>query len=118
MIDATAAGVVKRRQVIASTSDGKLAAQATEKASPAMKATFWPSKAMPRITASTEIATVAIRATLSCSASGAVPFLTTLAQTSWQIVATPDNVSPATTASIVANETAQMKPKKALPPTA
>ena len=56
---ATAADVVKRRQVMARTSEGKLAAQAIEKASPAMNATFWPSKAMPRTMARNGMTTVA-----------------------------------------------------------
>ena len=111
-------GTYLRRQMMARTSDGKLAAQAMEKASPAINATFWPSKVIPSTIASTEIAIVAIRATLSCSASDAVPWRTTLVQTSWHNVATPESVRPATTASMVANATAQMKPKKASPPTA
>src|SRR5262249_38017860 len=64
---------------------------------------------MPRITA-------AIRATRSCSCSGACPPLTTLTQMSCESAAAPDKVSPATTARMVANATAQMKPKKAAPP--
>ncbi|APT33540.1 hypothetical protein MCBMB27_04249 [Methylobacterium phyllosphaerae] len=61
------------------------------------------------------MATVAIRATVSCSDSEECPWRTTLTQRSWQTVATPDSVSPATTASIVANATAQMKPKTRFP---
>src|SRR6266487_1718629 len=79
---------------------------------------FWPWKMIPsRITQMPRM-TAAIRATRSCSCSDACPPLTTLTQKSCESAAAPDKVSPATTARMVANATAQMKPKKAAPPTA
>ena len=53
-----------------------------------------------------------MRATRSCSRSGALPLRTTFTQRSCESAAAPESVSPATTARIVANATAEMKPRK------
>ena len=113
---ATAPWVVHRRQKIESTSAGKLALAAIAKARLTMKATFWPLKTMPRITAITPRARVAPRATLSSSPGRACPFRTTLVHRSWLSAAAPESVSPATTARIVAKATAAMKPRNGVPP--
>src|SRR5436853_4550384 len=76
-IEATAPAVVKRFQTIDRRSAGKLALQATAKARPTMKATFWVLKRKPKSTAQMPKTTVEIFATLTCSPSVAVPCLTT-----------------------------------------
>ncbi|MNP65750.1 hypothetical protein D3C76_1613730 [compost metagenome] len=47
-----------------------------------------------------------------------MPFLTTITYKSWEIADVPAMVSPDTTARIVANATAEMKPSSRSPPTA
>ena len=88
------------------------------KASETMNAMFCFSNAMPSATATTPSATVVIRDTLSSEALSALPFLNTVAYRSCDTAEAPDSVSPATTARMVANATAEMKPKNTLPPTA
>ena len=78
-----------------------------------MNATFWPLKqdAEPdRESASSDRRDARDP---SCSRSSALPSRTTCTQRSCESAAAPDSVSPATTARIVANATAEMKPRNA-----
>src|SRR5574343_507891 len=97
---------------------GKLAEAAIAKARETMKAMFCFSKAIPRTTAMTPKTMVVIRETRSSAAESALPFLNTVAYKSWETAEAPDRVRPATTARMVAKATAEMKPRKMLPPTA
>src|SRR5690606_25119373 len=114
----TAPRVVKPFQNMDNTSTGKLAHAATENARPTMKATFCFSNRIPRIIAKIarpKVASLDIRS----SDSGVVwPFFNTLAYKSCEIAEAPDRVRPATTARMVANATAEMKPMNRSPPTA
>ena len=83
-----------------------------------MNAMFCFSNAMPSATATMPSASVVMRDTLSSAALSALPFLTTVAYRSCDTADAPDSVRPATTARMVAKATAEMKPKKMLPPTA
>ena len=56
--------------------------------------------------------------TRNSALSSAWPFLNTLAYKSCDTAEAPDRVNPETTARIVANATADIKPKNTLPPTA
>ncbi len=106
-------------QNIDSSSAGKFALAAIAKASPTMKATFCPLNTMPSTIATSASTTVASRATRSCSRLVGLarrgPRGPTDRATS---AAAPDSVRPATTARIVANATAEMKPRNAVPPDA
>ena len=78
-----------------------------------MKATFCPLNVMPSTTATTPSTTVAMRATLSSSSRARpAPCRTTFTHRSCDSAAAPESVSPATTARIVANATAAMKPEE------
>src|SRR5450830_685856 len=99
-------------------STGKLAEAATTKASITMKATFSFSKAIPKVTAMMPRITVVILETRSSSAWSTRPFLHTDAYRSCDTAVAPDSVRPATTARMVANATAEIKPMNTLPPTA
>ena len=116
-IDAAAARVVKRRQNTDSTSAGKFALAAIANARPTMYATFWPLNARPRPIETSPSTTVEIRATRSSSCGAACPRRTTLIHRSCDNAAAPASVRPATTARIVANATAVMKPRNTRPPT-
>lgn len=95
---------------------GKLHDAAIEKARPTMNATFWFSKTMPRITATTPRTMVAIFETRISSCSLALPFFTTVAYKSWLMAEAPASVRPDTTAArMVAKATAEMKPRNRLP---
>jgi hypothetical protein len=59
-----------------------------------------------------------MRETFSSDLLSAVPFLNTIAYRSCETADAPDRVRPATTARMVANATAEMKPRNTLPPTA
>src|SRR5690606_8267772 len=99
-------------------STGKLAEAAIAKASDTMKAMFCFSNAIPSTTATAPSTRVVMRDTLSSEAESALPFLNTVAYRSCDTAEAPDRVRPATTARIVANATAEMKPRNTLPPTA
>src|SRR5439155_26131560 len=99
-------------------STGKFAEAAMAKARATMNAIFCLSKAMPSATAITPSAIVVNRDTLSSDALSAFPFLNTVAYRSCETADAPESVRPATTARIVANATAEIKPKKILPPIA
>ena len=113
---ATAPAVLNRRQKIARTSAGKFPLAAIANASDTMNATFWPLNVMPSSTAATPRMTVAPRATLSSSSPDALPRFTTLTQRSCDRADAPARARPATTARIVANATAAMKPRNGVPP--
>ncbi|MNQ96500.1 hypothetical protein D3C85_1121070 [compost metagenome] len=105
-------------QYMESSRTGKLQLAAMENARPTMNAMFWLSNRIPRPMASTAKAMVVIFETRISSFSLALPFLITLAYRSWDTAEAPARVRPATTARMVANATAEMKPRKILPPTA
>jgi hypothetical protein len=86
---ATAPAVVQRRQKMLSTSAGKFALAAIANASETMNATFCPLNAMPSAMATTPSATVAQRATRSCSRGSASPWRTTLTHRSCDSAAAP-----------------------------
>ena len=73
---------------------------------------------MPSSTAMIPSTTVVTRETLNSAALSAWPFLNTVAYRSCETAEAPESVSPATTARMVANATAEMKPRNTLPPTA
>ena len=110
--------VVSFFQYIESSRTGKLQLAAMENARPTMKAMFCFSNRMPRPIASTPRATVVIFDTRISSLSLALPLRHTLAYRSWDTAEAPARVRPATTARMVANATAEMKPRNTLPPTA
>ena len=89
---------------------GKLADAAIAKANDTMKAMFCFSKAMPNTTAITPNANVVMRETRSSAALSAWPLWNTVLYRSCDTADAPDSVKPATTAKIVANATAEMKP--------
>ena len=97
---------------------GKFADAAIAKAKATMKAMFCFSNAMPNTTAMMPRATVVMRDTRNSEALSALPFLNTVAYKSCDTADAPDSVKPATTAKMVANATAEMKPKNTSPPTA
>jgi hypothetical protein len=108
---------LKRRQVSASSSAGKLALAAIANASPTMNDTFSPSPPMTAIRiAIAPIAAAAIFATQTSSCSESRPLRTTLDQMS--CATAPDALStrPATTARIVANATPAITARKRSPP--
>ena len=114
---ATAPAVVKPRQKIDSTSAGKFPLAASANARPTMKATFWPLNSMPSTIASDaqhdgrdarHPQLLLARRLAACAR--------TLTQRSCESAAAPESVSPATTARMVANATAAMKPRSAVPP--
>ena len=75
-----------------------------------MKAMFCFSNTMPSSTAMTPSVRVVMRDTRSSAALSALPFLNTVAYRSCDTAEAPDSVRPATTARMVANATAEMKP--------
>ncbi|MNL57090.1 hypothetical protein D3C87_1806260 [compost metagenome] len=79
---------------------------------------FWSLNKIPNTTATIPIPTEAIRDTRRSSRASALPFLTTITYRSWEIAEVPAMVRPDTTARIVANATAEMKPSSKSPPTA
>ena len=91
-------------------STGKLAEAAMANASDTMNAMFCFSKAMPSTTAIRPRASVVMRETFSSEALSALPFLNTVAYRSCDTAEAPESVRPATTARMVANATAEMKP--------
>ena len=99
-------------------STGKLAQEATPKASATMKATFIFSNAMPSSTATTPRHRVAILETRISFSSLAWPFMMTRAYRSCEMAEAPASARPATTARMVANATAERKPNSRLPPAA
>ena len=115
----TAPVVVKRRQVSASSSAGKLALAATANVSPVSSCTLKPGPASSASAAPTApMPTTAIRATRICSASSsAFPRFRTFAHRSWATAPDAASTTPATTARIVANAIAEMTAKKMSPPT-
>ena len=114
----TAPVVLKRRQVSASSSAGKMALAATANARPTMNETFRPSPPITAIAiAIAPIATAAIRATQTSSFSESWPLRTTFDQTSCATAPDAEITSPATTARIVANATAAMIARNRSPPT-
>ena len=79
-----------------------------------MNATFWPLNSdAERDRERRASATVATRATRSCSRSSILPLRTTWPHRSCESAAAPESVRPATTARIVAKATAEMKPRNA-----
>ena len=112
----TAPAVVNRRQKIDNSSAGKLALAAIANASDTMYATFCPLKVMPSTMAIMPSTTVATRATRSSSPESASPRCIALTHRSCDNAAAPDSVKPATTARIVANATAAINPRNAVPP--
>ena len=83
-----------------------------------MNATFCFSNAIPRRIARTPRTRVAILEAFISVASSTLPFPITLAYRSWLIADAPESVRPDTTARIVANATAEIKPRNKSPPTA
>ena len=113
----TAPVVLKRRQVSASRSAGKLALAATANARPTMNETFSPSPpmiAMPIAIA--PIATAAILATQTSSRSESRPWRTMFDHTSCATAPDAEMTRPATTARIVAKATPAMIARKSSPP--
>ena len=109
--------VLKRRQVSASSSAGKLALAATAKARPTMNETFRPSPPRMAITiAIAPIENAAIRATWTSSCSESRPLRTMFDQMSWATAPEAEITSPATTARMVANATAEMTASSRSPP--
>lgn len=114
----TAPRVLRPFQYIDSSSTGKLELAAMAKARPTMNATFSFSNATPSTMATTPMQTVAILDTSNSVRWLTRPWATTLAYRSWLMAEAPDSVRPETTARMVANATAEMKPSSKLPPTA
>src|SRR3954471_14265929 len=101
--------VLKRRQLSASTSAGKLALAAIANARPTMNDTLRPSP--PRMATSIAIApmtTEAILAAMTSSRSESRPLRMMLDQMSWATALEAERTRPATTARIVANATPAM----------
>src|SRR6185312_15841903 len=102
----TAPTVLKRRQVSASSSAGKLALAAMAKASPTMKETFRPSPPMMAMAmAMAPMVRAATLAAMTSSRSEFWPLRMMLDQMSWATALDAESTSPATTARIVAKAT-------------
>ncbi len=98
---------------------GRFAEAATANASATRNATFWSLARMPPRMATAPMTHAVIRATFTSEVLlSTLPRLMTLAYTSWANDADAVIVRPATTARIVANATAAMKPSNSGPPSA
>ena len=112
---ATAPAVVKRRQKIESSSAGKFALAAIANASPTMNATFWPLKRDPEHDRDDAQDDGRDARDASCSFSSALPVAHDVHPEIVRQRRGARERSPATTARIVANATAAMKPRNGVP---
>ncbi len=107
--------VLQRFQNSVSSTQGKLADDATAKASATRWATFWPFDRMPIVIAMAPTITVAIRAARTCSCCDTWSLRITPTYRSCAIAEAAASTSPATTATIVANATAATNARNRLP---